>query len=83
MSPEKLLRTAYAVRNFRTVDMERLFIKTEMYLKSRTPHYDAGGGCGGGGGGGGGGGLGPRSFHSFHSFRSKSARGRFIPVVCQ
>ena len=50
MSPEKLLRTAYAVRNFRTVDMERLFIKTEMYLKSRTPHYDAGGGCGGVGG---------------------------------
>lgn len=34
-SPEKLLRTAYAVRNFSSSEMDRLFIKTEMYLKSK------------------------------------------------
>ena len=35
-SPEKLLRKAYGIRNFRSVEMDRLFIKTEMYLKSKT-----------------------------------------------
>lgn len=34
-SPEKLLRTAYGVRNFSSSEMDRLFIKTEMYLKSK------------------------------------------------
>jgi len=34
--PDKLLRTAYGVRNFRSNEMDRLFIKTEMYLKSKT-----------------------------------------------
>ena len=35
-SPEKLLRTAYGVRNFSSSEMDRLFIKTEMYLKSKS-----------------------------------------------
>jgi hypothetical protein len=35
-SPERLLKTAYGIRNFRSVEMDRLFIKTEMYLKSKT-----------------------------------------------
>ena len=34
-SPDKLLRTAYGVRNFSSSEMDRLFIKTEMYLKSK------------------------------------------------
>ena len=34
-TPEKLLRTAYGVRNFSSSEMDRLFIKTEMYLKSK------------------------------------------------
>jgi hypothetical protein len=34
--PDKLLRTAYGIRNFRSIEMDRLFIKTEMYLKSKT-----------------------------------------------
>ncbi|XP_057372879.1 GTPase-activating protein skywalker-like isoform X1 [Daphnia carinata] len=34
-SPEKLLRTAYGVRNFSSSEMDRLFVKTEMYLKSK------------------------------------------------
>ena len=33
---DKLLRTAYGIRNFRSTEMDRLFIKTEMYLKSKT-----------------------------------------------
>lgn len=35
-TPEKLLRTAYGIRNFSSAEMDRLFIKTEMYLKSKT-----------------------------------------------
>jgi len=35
-SPEKLLKKAYGIRNFRSVEMDRLFVKTEMYLKSKT-----------------------------------------------
>ena len=35
-TPEKLLKTAYGIRNFRSIDMDRLFIKTEMYLKSKS-----------------------------------------------
>ena len=35
-SPERLLKTAYGIRNFRSVEMDRLFLKTEMYLKSKT-----------------------------------------------